>query len=249
MLGFAISLPWGHPMTTKNSFKGVLAMLLLLGGGLVSAAECKFSTTSPDPATGEPRIATKFVGVATMMADNFGAVQGVSIGGNKFLAMRLRAKNVFPIPPELNIDLEKSSRTYKTGRYDPRLNQVLNRLKQDAAFAAKGSSLRLTLEDRSVIVLRSDADSRARSKGWKPQSDGNDGENFLLLSEVIAQYSLDETTIEALTSRLVTSIRMETADRYYEFASRMNIQYPLTIGEKNGRQLQEALNCALQIKA
>ena len=235
-------------MNIRNSIQGVVAMLWLLGGGLVLAAECKFSTTSTDPATGAPRIATKFVGVATMMAENFGAVQGVSIGDKKFLAMRLRAKNVFPIPPELNIDLAESSKTYKTGRYDPRLNQVLNRLKQDAAFAPKGSSLRLTLEDRSVIVLRSDADSRARSKGLKPQSDGNDGENFVLLSEVIAQYPLDETMIKALTSRLVTSIRMETADRYYEFASRMNSQYPLTIGKKNGKQLQEALNCALQIE-
>ena len=39
-------------MTTKNSFKGVLAILLLLGACAVSAAECKFSTTSTDPATG-----------------------------------------------------------------------------------------------------------------------------------------------------------------------------------------------------
>ena len=58
-------------------------------------------------------------------------------------------------------------------------------------------------------------------------------------------YPLDETATNAIASRLPTSMRMETGERYYEFASRMNVQYPLTWGKKNGQKLQEAVNCVL----
>jgi len=235
-------------MTLRNSIHGVLTVLCLLCCGIASAAECTFESHSTDPETGVSRHATKYVGISTMMAKNFGSMQAVAVGHDKFLGMRLRAKNSFPIPPELGIDLSKSNYEFRTGRYDPRLDSVLKHLEQEAAVVPKGSTLRLTLEDRSVIVLRSTDYRKTRSQGWKPQSDGNDGSNFLILSEVHAQYPLDEVMINALTSRMVTGIRMETADRYYEFASRMNIQYPLTIGKKNGKQLQEALNCVLQIK-
>ena len=235
-------------MNIRNSLQGVLASLWLLGCGATSAAECKFDSHSTDPETGVTRHATKYVGIATMMAKDFGAVQAVSIGNDKFLGIRLRAMNHFPIPPELNINLNASSEKYKTGRYDPRLKTVLQQFEQDAAFVPKGSTLRLTLEDRSVVVLRSTDYRKTRSQGWKPQSDGNDGSNFRILSEVHALYPLDEVMINALTSRMVTGVRMETAGRYYEFASRMNDLYPLTIGKKNGQQLQEALNCVLQIK-
>jgi len=235
-------------MTLKNSIYGVLAVLCLLSCSIVSAAECKFESHSTDPETGVSRHATKYVGISTMMAKNFGSVQAVAVGHDKFLGMRLRAKNEFPIPPELGIDLSKSNYEYRTGRYDQRLDTILQRLRQEAAFIPKGSTLRLTLEDRSVIVLRSTDYRKTGGQGWKPQSDGNEGSNFVILSEVHALYPLDDVMINALTSRLVTGIRMETADRYYEFASRMNVQYPLTIGDKNGKQLQEVLNCVLQIK-
>jgi len=180
------------------------------------------------------------------MASSSGAVQAISIGDDKFLAVRLRARNMFPIPPQLNINLADSDQYKRTGRFDPRLDLVLDRLKRDTAFIPAGSTLRITLQDRSVIVLTSVKDNSASNQGWKPQSgEENTGPNFLLLSEASALYPLDADMIKALTSRLAVSVRMETADRYYEFASRMNIQYPLTIGEKNGQQLQEALNCVL----
>ena len=236
----------GHPMRIRSSFSGVIAAAILLGCSAAHAAECKYSDQSTDPDTGVKRLATKSVNISTAMATSSGAVQGVSIGDDKFLAVRLNARNKYPIPPQLNINLAESDQYYRTGRYDPRLDQVLDGLKRTTAFIPAGSTLRITLEDRSVIVLASKEDGSARNRGWKPQSgEQNTGPNFLLLSEASALYPLDAEMIKALTSRLAVSVRMETADRYYEFASRMNIQYPLTIGEKNGRQLQEALNCVL----
>lgn len=233
-------------MHTRNSFSGVIAIALLLGSGVTQAAECKYADRSTHPDTGAQRLATKIVTISALMASNSGAVQAISIGDDKFLAVRLRARNVFPIPPQLNINLADSDPYMMTGRFDPRLDQVLDHLKRDTAFIPAGSTLRITLQDQSVIVLRSDKDSSARNQGWKPQSgEQNDGPNFLLLSEASAMYPLDADMIKALTSRLAVSVRMETADRYYEFANRINVQYPLTIGDKNGRQLQEAVNCVL----
>ncbi|MDH3351709.1 MAG: hypothetical protein OEM51_09180 [Gammaproteobacteria bacterium] len=233
-------------MHVRNFFSGVIAITLLLGSGAARAAECKYSDRSTDPATGVQKLATRPVEISTAMVSSSGWVHAVSIGDDRFLAIKLRAKNQFPIPPQLNINLANSDQEQRTGRYDPRLNQELRRLQHETAFVPAGSTLRITLEDRSVIVLTSKEDSSARNKGWKPQSGSeNTGPNFLLLSEVNALYPLSAEMIRALTSRLAVSVRMETADRYYEFASRMNIQYPLTIGDKNGRQLQEAVNCVL----
>jgi hypothetical protein len=233
-------------MHTRNSFSGVIAIALLLGSGVAQTAECKYADRSTDPDTGAQKLASKIVTISTTMANNSGAVQAFSVGDDKFLTVRLRARNMFPIPPQLNINLADSDKYERTGRFDPRLDRILDHLERDTAFIPAGSTLRITLQDRSVIVLTSDKDSSARNQGWKPQSgEENTGPNFLLLSEASALYPLDTDMIKALTSRLAVSVRMETADRYYEFASRMNIQYPLTIGEKNGRQLQEAVNCVL----
>ena len=232
-------------MTTKNSFKGVLACALLLASSTVLANDCKYAIQKTDPDTGLQNLATKRVGVSTMMATNSSAIQAVSIGGEKFLAVRLHAVNRFPVPPELNINVNGGSQQYRTGKYDVRLDDVLTQLKKDAAFVPAGSTLRITLEDRSIMVLNSDKDAWSRSSGQKPKFDGNESPNFVIASTVSAMYRLDADAIKALTSRLAISMRMETAERYYEFASRMNVQYPLTWGKKNGQQLQEALNCVL----
>jgi hypothetical protein len=198
-----------------------------------------------DPSTGEQKLATKIVGVSTAMATSSGAVQAVSHGDDKFLAVRLRTISHYPVPPELDINLADSSWEWKTGKYDPRLKGVLEQHKRDAAFVPAGSSLRITLEDRSVIILHAENDSAGSNRGKSPYLDANETPNFVINSQVSALYPLDADAIKALTSRLAISMRMETAERYYEFASRMNPKYPLTWGEKNGRQLQEALNCVL----
>lgn len=232
-------------MIIKNSILGVFAMALLLGFNTVSAADCKFAVQETDPQTGKPKLATKIVTVSTAMATNSGAVQFVSMNDEKFVAVRLRAINHYPIPPEYKINLNDSNQYERTGKYDPRLNAMLKQLERDAQFVPAGSTLRITLEDRSVIVLEADGDSESRNSGQSPLRNGNETRNFVIMSQVSAMYPLDADTINALTSRLPISMRMETAERYYEFASRMNIHYPLTVGKKNGQQFQEGLNCVL----
>lgn len=223
----------------------LIATLMLLGPSLTVAAECKLSEESVDPDSNKKILATKMVGVSTAMATINGYVQGVSIGEDKFLSVGLRAKNNYPIPPELGINLAESSKREETGRYDPRLDTLLSQLENDALFVPAGSTLRITMEDRSVVVLTAYKDKRSRSVGKKPQHDGNDSSNFFIKSQVQPLYALNEDALDALTSRLAISMRMETNDRYYEFASRMNVHYPLTWGKKNGQKFQEAVNCVL----
>ena len=232
-------------MTNRVSILGAIVCLSLAGFDSALAAGCKYQVQSTDPDTGEKTLVTKAVRVSTLMASVTGSVQFSSVGNQTYLFAGVRAANYFPIPPELNIDLNKSDPEKEMGRYDPRLDEVLEELKASEGFVPAGSTLRITLEDRSVITLEAEKDSAGRSKGWKPQEGDNEGPNFMILSDIGAKYPLDDAVIKALTERKAISMRLESADRYYEFASRMNPQYPLTWGKKNGEQFQEALNCVL----
>lgn len=232
-------------MMLRTYALGMVACIAVAGSQSALASDCNYLDQSTDPETGQAKRVTEVVKVSTAMASVNGGVQFASIGDQKVLYAGVRAANYFPIPPELNIDLNKSDPEKETGRFDPRLDEVLEELKASTGFVSAGSTLRITLEDRSVIVLESANDASASSKGWKPQYGDNEGPNFLILSDIQGKYVLDDVALHALTNRKPISMRMETADRYYEFASRMNVQYPLTWGKKNGEKFQEALNCVL----
>lgn len=232
-------------MTIMKPFLGLLVLGASLAGAAAQAAECNYQVQSTDPGTGEKTLATEFVKVSTLMASVTGSVQFSSVGNQTYLVAGVRAANYFPIPPELNIDLANSDPVKQTGRFDPRLDAVLAQLNAETGFVPAGSKLRITLEDRSVITLEAEKDVAGRSNGWKPQEGDNEGPNFMILSNIGAKYPLDDAAIKALTARKAISMRLESADRYYEFASRMAPQNTLTWGKKNSEQFQEALNCVL----
>ena len=102
----------------------LLAAPLLPGIGFAKDAECAYAVESVDAATGQRNVTTEWYRLSSRMMQmaapmsTDGGVRGIVEGGTKYLGVQLRTQNLYPIPPELGVSIEKSNMITKTRIYD-----------------------------------------------------------------------------------------------------------------------------------
>ena len=93
-----------------------ITALAVLGASWARAAGCQYATETVDATTGDRTISTKLVRVSSMGSGVDGSLQGISVGEAKFLGLRIKVRNTFPMPANLDIF---------GGRHNPMLNDFL----------------------------------------------------------------------------------------------------------------------------
>jgi hypothetical protein len=130
------------------------------------------------------------------------------------------------------------------GRNNPMLNDFLRALERDALVVPAGSTLRITLEDRTNVVLTTAEDFKGRGSAEKRPSEGT-WEKIAITADVRLRYPLDTEAIAALTAKTAINMRLETRDRYYSFGARSAELQPVKWSKKSSAKFKEALSCVL----
>jgi hypothetical protein len=227
----------------------ILAAFLLPTISLAKVAGCEYAPETENPATNEKIIATKWQpikqGTGSGVSFTRGYVRGISEGDEKYAGTKMDVTHYRPIPPELGIKLEDTNIITKKGVFDPRLDPFVDELRNTPFIIPAGSALRLTLEDRTTLVIRTDEDQSFLPLVTKPQWDSNSSSEYRLQYRVISRYLLDADSIALLQANLVVSLRLELPYQYYYFGHRNLIWDDRIITEKTMATIQGALKCVL----
>jgi len=229
----------------------ILAAQLMPGTSLAQDAECAFAEEVIDPATSVKTISTRWWPMTSVIAPVKGAIRGVSQGDSKFLAVRMTAHTFYPLPADLDISAEDTELITKHGKYDARLNPFIEKLQNESFFVPGGSTLRITLEDQTTVVVRTVADYKVRSNVDRPRWNSNGSSHFRVRVTAEPRYLLDTEALHVLTAKPAINMRLESQDRYYTFghrqpfASRHPFMTPLSWSEKTNLTIQKAINCVL----
>jgi hypothetical protein len=227
----------------------LFAATLLPGLALAQASTCEYIPETTNPVTGEKIVATKWQrikqGDGSGMSFTRGYVRAISEGDEKYLGIKNDYRSYSPIPPELGIRLEDTNMITRKGIYDPRLNAVVERLKQVPFALPVGSELRLTLEDRTTVTAMTSEEYSTLPEVLKPQHPPNSAPDFRLEYRVMPRYLLDADAIALLSNNLVVSLRMEFPNQYYYFGHRNLIWDDRVISKKTMATVQGVLKCVL----
>ncbi len=231
-----------------------LSLLLLAAGFLpttsyASAADCKYAAETVDPTTNEKIIRTAWLpikaqaGPGTSMT--MGSVMGISDSGVFYLGAKIRAEHYYPIPPELGIRLEDTNVITRRGVFDPRLKPWITKLENTPLDLPVESALRITLEDRTTLVIRTDEGFSFSGEVSKPQWGDNHSSDFRIRYRVMPRYVLDAEAIALLSTNRVASIRLELPNKFYYFGQRNLVWDDRVIAKKSVATIQGALKCVL----
>jgi len=229
----------------------ILAAQLLPGTSLAQATDCAFAEEVIDPATIVKTISTRWWPVTSVTAQIKGAIRGISQGESKLLGVRFTAHTFHPFPTDLDISAEDTELITKQGKYDARLNPFIEKLQNESFLVPSGSTLRITLEDQTTVIVRTVADYKVRSNVDRPQWNSNGSRNFRGRVTAELQYLLDAEALAVLTAKPAINMRLESRDRYYDFghrrpfASRHPFITALSWSEKTNLTIQKAINCVL----
>ena len=229
----------------------ILAAQILPGTSLAQATDCAFAEEVIDPDTDVKTISTRWWPVTSVIASVKGAIRGISQGESRFLGVRFTAHTFYPFPTDLDITAEDIKLVTKQGKYDARLNPFIEELQDASFFVPSGSTLRITLEDQTTVIVRTVADYKVRSNVDRPHWNSNGSQNFRVRTTAELQYALDEEALTVLTSKPAINMRLESRDRYFDFghrqpfASRHPFITPLSWSEKTNLTIQRAINCVL----
>ena len=212
-----------------------ITALAVLGASWARAAGCEYATETVDAATGDRTISTELVRVSSMGSGVDGSLQGVTVGEEKFLGLRIKVRNIFPMPANLDI---------LGDRHNPMLDDFLRALERDSLVVPAGSTLRITMEDRTNVVLTTAEAFKGRGSAEKRPSEGT-WKKIAITADVKLQYPLDTEAIAALTAKTAINMRLETRDRYYSFGARYTEVQPVKWSKKSSAKFKEALNCVL----
>jgi len=227
----------------------LLAAPLLPGIGLAKDAECVYAPETVDTTTGQKivttewyRLSSRMMQMAAAMSTD-GAVRGIVEGDTKYLGVQLRSQNLYPIPPELGVSLEKNNMFTKKGIYDERLIPFDVKIQSDALVVPAGSSLRITLEDRTTVVLSSDEEVRVNGSSTKPLSSDNKTPHFRVTARADLKYALDDETWARLMSAAAVNMRVEAEDKYYSFGHPSTPNAANVWSDKYNGVIQGVLKC------
>ena len=223
---------------------------MLFSLSFAQAQDCKYLEGSVGPATSENLVRTSWQNVTSRFASMDptsarGSVQGISDGGAKYLGVRLQTADFYPLPREFNINPEDTNIITKKGIYDPRVTEFMHRVNVDALVVPIGSTLRITMEDRTTIVLRSTTNVAVRGDSTRPGNSNNSTPHVRTSATADLRYALDAEAIDALTNFAAINMRVETRDKYYSFESRMSPKPNAQWNKKSNFTIQRALKCVL----
>ncbi len=155
-----------------NSFIRIgLAVAMLCGSQFADAKACKVKTGSVDSTTGAKLVYTEYDKLVTMFnmgVDNNGALSLGSVSvlardNEKFLVFQLKTGDYHAMPEQFA--------ALKDPTWDPDHRDFLDMLLGDSVIFPAGSSLRLTLDDRSTVVLHTANHRRVRADFTVPGGD------------------------------------------------------------------------------
>ncbi|MCH9027643.1 MAG: hypothetical protein IIA05_11085 [Proteobacteria bacterium] len=251
-----------------------LLIPLLLGTqlGYAASASCKYQAEGLDPATNEKIIQTKWDRLTTMFGDtktSQGFVSAISAGDAKYLGIKLKIVDYYAFPFLTPYSMKYLSGPKKAPPADdPRYLDFLDMLLGDSLIVPEGSTLRITMADRSTMVLTSSEHVRARGNYTDPfqkrrskkglggflkkvaaaaidaEIEGEDvvNRNFLVEATAVMRYGLDDEALAVLRKSAITSMRVETRDRYYALGLRNRFEN-VEWGKKSRVKVQKALQC------
>ncbi len=231
-----------------------LSLLLLAAGFLpatsyASAADCKYAAETVNPTTNEKIIRTAWLpikaGTGGGISMTMGSVMGISDSGVPYLGVKIRAEHYYPIPPKFGIFVEDTNMITKRGAFDPRLKPWITKLENTPLDLRAESTLRVTLEDRTTVVIRTDEDFSFSGEVSKPHWGDNSSSDFRIRYRVMPRYVLDAEAIALLSTNRVASIRLELPDKFYYFGHRNLIWDDRVIAKKSVATIQGALKCVL----
>ena len=253
----------------KKLISLLLSALLLPGFAVAESADCTIREETVDPATQEKTIKTKWekishsVNYANMTA---GRVSGISVGDNKFLSVKIPSVFSYTFPTEFDTasghtlelgdaTILKDEKKYyvmkETGgkvSYKEAKLYYHSKLQQTPIVVPAGSSLRITLEDRTEVVLETVQEFKAASRDVKvslPHSKGNNSSLFRTETNLEMRYALDADAIASLTSQPIMNMRVATGFQYYTFGRANLVWDDLRVYKKTKLTIQKVLQCVL----
>ncbi len=228
----------------------LLAATLVPGISFAKAASCEYRDDVVDPVTQEKTVRTKWEKITH---DNepgdpsttVGRVSGVTEGDAVLLGVRIPINIYYPIPPELGIKLEDTNIITKKGKFDKRLDPYVEEWENTPIFVPTGSRLRITLADRTDVLLTTVRDTNAQAEVTMPQWGNNFSPYFRASANVELRYALNADDLASLTGQPFQSMRLETGDRYYTFGGRKLVWDNLAVNKKSKLNIQKVLKCVL----
>ncbi len=247
----------------------LLPALLLPGLAFAKSDPCEMREETVDPATQEKTIKTKWVKLShsvNYMNLSAGKVSGVSVGDEKFLEVSIPNTTSYVFPTEFetgsgrtlelgDATILKDEKKYyvfkETGEKVEYIDAMLffhSKLQQIPIVVPAGSSLRITLEDRTEVVLETVQEFKAASRDVKvslPHSKGNNSSFFRAKTNLELRYALDADAIASLTGQPIMNMRLATATQYFLFG-RSNLDWDdPRLTKKTKSNVQKVLQCVL----
>lgn len=230
----------------------IIAALMLSSPAFAKTAECSYEPETVNPSTSAKIISTAWEFINQPDELGFGSgtkispVQAISDGGTIYLAIKHGVTRYHAIPPELEIVLEESDYKTKKGKFDLRLKPFVANLESRPFVIAKGSALRITLEDRTNLLLYAIEDFIYPATVTMPQWEDNTGSDYrVTYGEVMARYVLDDDAIALLSNNRVVALRQALSGGDLYFGHRNLIWDDKIITKKSMTTIQGALKCVL----
>ena len=254
----------------KNLSYLLLAGTVFFGSEYAAAAKskCEFSQNTTDASTGVRTVQTDWDHLVTIMmgfeSEAYGRVSVISRGDQKLLAVRLDAMEYVPLPAEFAVHADPT--------WDPAHRDFLDGLLGDAVIFPEGSSLRLDLDDQTSLMLTKTGYQRVRTNYAKPGEspmattsqqktakrvlgflakqafDADEvteevSPHYTVTTKVVLEYPLDSASESILRRASVTSMRIESRDRYYTLGWRSTKDQVFSWNSKSYLKIRDALQC------
>ncbi len=195
----------------------ILTALLWPGVLLAQATDCGALEESVDPTTGERSIITKWRSLTSVGALPKGSIRGISRGDQTFLGVHLTAATYYPIPADLDISPDDADQITHRGVFDARLNPFIKELQEDSFFVPAGSTLRITMEDRTTVTVKTVEDIKIRSRVDRPRWNNNKTPHLRVRITAELEYFVSADALATLRAKTAINMRLETQDQYYSF--------------------------------
>ena len=253
----------------KNLSYLLLAGTVLFGSEVAVAAKykCEFSQDSTDESTGVRTVQTDWDHLVTIVmgeeSEAYGKVSVISRGNQKLLAVRLDAIDYVPMPAKFAAHGDPT--------WDPAHRDFLDGLLGDVVIFPEGSSLRLDLDDQTSLMLATTGHQRVRTNYVKPgesltartsdqklaksvmgflakAAGGDDvtedvSPHYTITTKVILEYPIDSASEVILNRATVTSMRIESRDRYYTLGWTSTKDKVFSWNRKSYLKIRDALQC------
>ena len=229
----------------------LLAVLLLPGFALAASDACEIREETVDPATQEKTIKTKWEKIShsvNYMNMTAGRVTGISVGDDIYLGVKIPYTIIYVLPEGYETKLEDTTLLSKKDRYEEGVKRFASELKNIPIIVPAGSSLRITLEDRTVVMLETVQEFKTSARDVQvrlPNSSNNNSPFFQTNTTFYLRYALDADAISSLASQPIMNMRVATGYQYLTFGRANLVWDDPRISKKTKLTVQRVLKCVL----